>query len=168
MSEMIDVVDQDNNVVRQEPRSMIRKNALLHRSSEIIVTNTKKEYFVQKRAADKDLWPNMYEIGVGETVLAGETYEAAAERGIAEEIGVNMKPRFLFSLKIRLENNNENMRVYDCVVDKELIFADKEVSEGFFVSEDKLRKILNELQFVPPSRIIIKKYWEFKNDRKEN
>jgi len=161
--EMIDVVDEDDKVIRQETRSVMRKNALLHRSAQIIVFNEKKEIFVQKRAAHKDIWPNMFAIGVGETLSAGESYEEAAKRGLKEEIGISAEPHFLFEDKFRSDEHNVNMKVYRCTANEKLSFNDSEVIEGFFVSEEELKKMLEEKEFTPDDVQNIKKYWEMKN-----
>ncbi len=164
MEEMIDVLDESDNIVRQAARSEVRRKALLYKSSYVIVLNGKGEYFVQKRAESKDLWPGMHAIGVGETVKAGEGYEEAAVRSVLEEIGAEAKQlRQLFDIKFRSKEDNENAKVYSCVVDEELEFADGEVSEGFFATEEELRKAIAEKEFEPLSIAIIEKYWGTKN-----
>jgi len=161
--EMLDVVDEEDKVIRQEPRSVVRKNTLLHRSAQIIVQNEKGKYFVHKRATTKDIWPGMYGICVGETVKAGESYDSAAKRGVQEEIGIYTQPDFLFYDKFRSKENNSNFKVYKCVVAGELDFTDDEISEGFFVTKEELEKMLREKEFVPDDIQIIEKYWKMKN-----
>ena len=54
----------------------------------IIVRSTTGSVLVHQRAADKDVWPSMWDVMVGGVVSAGETYEVAARRELNEEIGV--------------------------------------------------------------------------------
>ena len=157
LEEVIDVVDEEDNVLRQEARSIVRQNTLLFRSVQIIVLNPEGRIFVQKRSEKKDSWPGMYAIGVGETVKTGETYEAAAIRGVKEEIGQDSKPRFICTDKFRSDESNENFHLFECVVE-DVVIDKEELSEGFFVSRTELHKMHAEGKFTPMSSHSIKKY----------
>jgi isopentenyldiphosphate isomerase len=147
--ERIDIVDGTNKVIGQAERSEVRAKKLLYRSSGIVVLNREGKLFVQKRADDKDLWPSMYEIGVGETPIAGEGQEAAAHRGLIEEIGTDGEIVPVGEFSYRGADNNENMRVYACVIGGDVSFADGEVSEGMFVTIGELKRMMKHEQFVP-------------------
>ncbi len=160
MNEMIDIVDEDDNVIGQERRSVAKRNGMLYRSSAVIVRNGRGEFFVQKRASNKDLWPGMYAVGVGETLASGESYDIAAARGLLEETGITAALKPLSAAKYRSPTNNENIRIYICITEETPIFIDNEISEGFFVPEYKLKEMLKEKEFTPTSIVIMKKYWE--------
>src|SRR5690606_23163689 len=51
--------------------------------------NGRDELLIQRRSADKDLYPNRWDFSVGEHAQPGESFEAAALRGLAEELGVH-------------------------------------------------------------------------------
>jgi isopentenyldiphosphate isomerase len=160
VTEYVDVVNENNEVVRTATRQEVKKKALLYRGSHVIVINAKKEFFVQKRSDTKDLLPGMYSVGVGETVESGESYDDAAKRGLREEIGINAEISLLFPLKFRSKEDNENCQVYNCYYNGKLNFNDKEVVEGFFVSKDELQKLLKTKPFAPVSIAIMKRYFE--------
>ena len=44
--------------------------------------------YLQRRAATKDVWPNAWDLSVGEHLQPGESFEQAAHRGLAEELSV--------------------------------------------------------------------------------
>ena len=46
---------------------------------------------VHRRADDKDVWPGRWDLAVGGVVAAGEDYDTAAVREVAEEIGVTRR-----------------------------------------------------------------------------
>lgn len=52
---------------------------------------------VHRRSDLKDLWPGRWDLAVGGVVAAGETYDEAARREVAEEIGIDGDPRPLGS-----------------------------------------------------------------------
>ena len=121
--EIIDVVDEQDAFIRKAPRSEVRKKALLHRAARVIVVNARGKILVQKRSAEKDLYPDQWDVGIGETVMSGESYESAASRGLAEEAGITgisetqLKDSFCFLQKFRSEKHNSNCKVYDLPYD---------------------------------------------------
>lgn len=54
----------------------------------ICVFNSGGELLIQKRKADKKLWPGRWDVAAAGGVSAGETSRTAAEREFAEELGV--------------------------------------------------------------------------------
>lgn len=53
----------------------------------ICIFNSYDEMLIQKRQPFKDGWPNMWDITVGGSAIAGETSYQAAKRELYEEIG---------------------------------------------------------------------------------
>ena len=105
MEEMIYVVDDDDNVVRETTRKEVRKKGLLHRDVTVVITNSRNEFLIQKRSLKKDIYPGFWDFGMSETVGAGEIYSQAAVRGLQEELGIedisekNLEKSFLFKFK---------------------------------------------------------------------
>ena len=165
--EIIDVVDGQDNFVRKAPRSEVREKALLHRAARVIVLNARGKMLVQKRAAEKDLYPGKWDVGMGETVTSGESYEAAAVRGLAEELGITgiteaqIKESFCFMQKFRSENDNSNSRVYDLNYDGEIMPDPAEVEEIRHVSAYEIRRLM-EGDFAPDGAETVRKYLEMK------
>src|SRR5262245_31616854 len=88
VEELVDIVDEDDRVVRQATRSEMRRERLLHRVVAILCFNSRGEIYVHQRTAVKDLFPSLYDMFVAGTVEAGETYEATALRELEEEVGI--------------------------------------------------------------------------------
>ena len=86
--EIVTIVDEKNRVVGAAPRSRMRADGLPHRATYILVFNDEGELFVQKRTTGKDIYPGYYDVATGGVVLAGESYEDAAERELVEELGI--------------------------------------------------------------------------------
>lgn len=88
--EYLDLVDEDDNVIGREERSVIYSQGLRnYRVVNIFIFNSKGEVLLPKRDATRRIFPNCYDFSCGEHVLAGETYEEAATRGLKEELGIN-------------------------------------------------------------------------------
>jgi len=87
-AEWVDVVDDDDRVVGRVTRAEMRTRNLLHRAVYVFVLNTRGELFVHRRTATKDVYPGYCDLTIGGVVGAGEEYDAAADRELAEELGV--------------------------------------------------------------------------------
>ncbi len=56
----------------------------------VCVFNSAGELLIQKRKADKKLWPGRWDVAAAGGVSAGETSRMAAEREFEEEMGVSL------------------------------------------------------------------------------
>jgi len=88
MSELFDVVDDQDRILRQEPRADVHRQRLLHRAVHILVFNSQGEVYLQRRSAKKDTYPNRWTTSCSGHVDAGEDYDTAAIRELAEELGL--------------------------------------------------------------------------------
>src|SRR5262245_25954953 len=86
--EIVAIVDAQNTVIGAVPRREMRAKNLLHRSTYILVCNSRGELYVQKRTLTKDVFPGYYDPATGGVVLAGESYEQGAVRELEEEMGI--------------------------------------------------------------------------------
>ncbi len=87
-SEVFDVVDEEDNVVRQETRDVVHQENLLHRAVHIFVFNKRKEVFLQKRSRLKDVHPGRWDSSAAGHLNAGEGYAETAVRELKEELGI--------------------------------------------------------------------------------
>lgn len=86
--ELFDVVDGDDELVRQATRDEVHREGLLHRAVHMFVFNRKKELFLQKRSRLKDNHPGLWDSSAAGHLNAGEDYGATAVRELGEELGI--------------------------------------------------------------------------------
>src|SRR5260370_18550514 len=86
--ERVQIVDAENRPTGSVTRREMRAKGLIHRSTYILVFNSKDEIFVQKRTLTKDVYPGYWDPCTGGVVLENESYEDGALRELEEEIGV--------------------------------------------------------------------------------
>lgn len=92
----IPIVDEQDNIIGKEERSIIHKEGLRHREVHAWLITPDKKIVFQKRALDKDTWPGYLDATAGGHVdLETETYEKAAERELLEETGIKAIPMFI-------------------------------------------------------------------------
>lgn len=87
--EWVDVVDEHDRVIRSVIRAEMRRKRLRHRAVFVAVTDGDGRLLLHRRAPTKDIWPGWFDIAVGGVVASGESYHQAAERELAEEVGVS-------------------------------------------------------------------------------
>lgn len=148
--ELIDIVDDDDAVIRKATWKEMMDKGLLHRASNIFVFNSKGELFVHKRASILKLYPGMYDVKMGGVVRAGESYENAAKRELEEEAGIkNAELNYLFSIKFRSDRNNNNRKVFRCVYDGKMKLQPEEVESGRFVTLKEAKKMMADGKLSP-------------------
>jgi len=142
MEEMIDVVDEKDNVIKVVTWKEMNANALLHRAANVILFNKKGEIFVHLRAKNLILYPGTWDIKIGGSARAGESYEECAKRELMEELGIkNAKLEYLFNLKLRTKENNNNKKVYKFIYDGKIQLDKKEVETGKFMMLEEAKKL---------------------------
>jgi isopentenyldiphosphate isomerase len=151
-AELVDVVDEHDRVVEVTTRSRMRGENLRHRSVSIAVIGSDGRLLVHRRAADKDVWPGMWDICVGGVVSSGETYEQAAGRELAEELGIHDAELLLVGAG-RYEDDAVRLigRCYRLVHDGPFRFVDGEIVEIRHVTASELHALARRADFVPDS-----------------
>lgn len=148
--ELVDWIDDDDNVISVVPRSRMRAEALLHRSVGIHVWSTEEQVLAHRRADNKDLHPGYWDLGAGGVVSAGESYDEAATRELAEELGVrDVTLEHLGSGRFDSVAFATIAHFYRVVFDGPFSFDDGEIAEARFVSVPTLRDMIATLPFMP-------------------
>jgi isopentenyldiphosphate isomerase len=86
--ELLDVINDDDLVIAQEMRSVVHRQGLQHRGVHIFLVTPGGQLLVQQRSRNQDTFPMALDCSVSEHVKAGEDYRIAADRGLAEELGL--------------------------------------------------------------------------------
>ena len=86
--EVFDVVDENDQVIRQEVRRVVHAENLRHRAVHLFVFNDAGEIFLQLRSHLKDKMPERWDSSAAGHLDAGEDYQTAALREAGEELGI--------------------------------------------------------------------------------
>lgn len=89
MTELFECWNDAGEYLGLMPRETVHARGLWHRSAHVFLFNGRDELLIQQRSAGKDLYPNRWDFSVGEHAQPGESFEAAALRGLAEELDVH-------------------------------------------------------------------------------
>ena len=169
MREIIDVVDEKDNFIRKTSRKEVREKALLHRTCRVVIVNEEHKLIVHKRSKSKDIYPNHFDIGMAETVKSGESYEAAAVRGLKEEFGIfnisniQLMRSFLFKINYRSKKHNIICKVYKLSYKGKLKLQEEEVEDAKFLTIEEVKRLMNKMPFHPVGKIVFDRYLELKS-----
>ena len=134
--ELLAVVDAHDQVIDVMPRSEVHRLGLMHRSVHILVFNSARELFIQKRSMRKDSNPGLWDSSAAGHVDAGEDYLACAQRELGEELGL-FRPRSLealFRLPASPTTGMEHCTVYRCLYDGVMVLQEEEIERGLWIT----------------------------------
>ncbi|MEA2715647.1 MAG: hypothetical protein QOG91_675 [Candidatus Parcubacteria bacterium] len=97
--QLLEVVDEGDMAIGQTTRGKIHEDGLLHREIHVWFATPEGQIIFQRRAADKDTYPNLLDSTVGGHVDPGMTYDQTAVKEMEEETGVRASPSDLHFLK---------------------------------------------------------------------
>ncbi len=139
--ELFDVVDDKDQVLRQETRAVVHREDLLHRAVHIFVFNKHRELFLQKRSRLKDKHPGVWDSSAAGHLDAGEDYQMTAVRELEEELGIkNTQLQEVGELIPACANTGwEHIMLYVARHDGALRFPCSEIEAGQWVSVEEIR-----------------------------
>jgi isopentenyl-diphosphate delta-isomerase type 1 len=177
--ELFDVVDQHDCVVRRETRHEVHRQRLLHRAVHILLFNTRGEVYLQRRSPGKDTFPNRWTTSCSGHVDAGEDYDIAAQRELAEELGLNFPDIIGYTSRLASpatsdaptlqpfikhppcrETGWEFIWIYSLTTDVAPRPDPAEISDGLWLTpEDLTRRIAMEPNSFTPSMRLVWRLW---------
>ncbi len=138
--EIYNIVDENDCIIGKASRKHIHQNNLLHRSVHILVFNSQKKLYLQKRALSKDENPGLWDTSSAGHVDAGESYDDCACRELLEELDIKADLTPFIKIAACHETYGEHIQVYTCVTDDEIRINPEEISEGAFFDLLQIKK----------------------------
>lgn len=144
--EMFDVVDEQDEVVKQAARAEVHEKNWRHRAVHIFVSNKSGDLYLQKRSALKDRHAEQWDSSAAGHLDAGEDYEAAARRELFEELNVKARAvdgveelREVARIEACEETGWEFVRLYQCQISGKIRTHGREIECGAYFPMDLLR-----------------------------
>ena len=158
MEEKIDVLNELGEFTgKVATRDECHQKGLCHRAVYAFIIDKKENVLLQKRSANKKMWPNMWDVTVGGHVNSNEFGRQALIREVKEELGIDIKDdeiKYLIgSTSISKKENIIDKHYNECYlitkeIDIEKIDLQKEeVSEvKYFTKREILERINNNYE----------------------
>jgi len=155
MDEMVYEVDDADTVLRAVRRGDLTDQCLRHRSVGVLFRDAEGRILVHRRAKTKRMFPQYYDMFVAGMVPFGESYDEAAHREAAEEVGqTGVRLRTLGRFRFDDAVVPQCTTMYEAVVTGPVVPQASEVEWFGFLTEDEVRRALDEWQFCPDSRAL--------------
>jgi len=138
--ELFDVVDPQDRVLGQAPRSEVHAHRWLHRAVHIFVFNSRGELLIHQRSATKDECPLKFTSSASGHLHAGEDYETAAIRELMEELSLEAPLEFLTKLPAGPETSYEHSALYRATTDEPPTFLTEEILDGAYHAPEHITR----------------------------
>lgn len=165
MDEMIDILDETTGqkTGKSIPKDEAHRTGEWHGSIHVlIVDNQREKTLLQKRCANKKLYPNIWDIAVGGHISAGEDALLSAQRELKEELGLNSNSydiKYIETIKEKLNNNgvisNEFVSIFIVYSDidiNDIKLQVEEVSEAKWCTKSELNELIKTNKILPHVR----------------
>ncbi|RZS90512.1 NUDIX hydrolase [Aquimarina brevivitae] len=112
--EFIDILNKDGTPTQTTAlKSEAHKLGLFHKSVHLWIATPKKELIIQKRAANKDTFPDLWDVSVAGHIGAGEEAQQALIRETKEEIGIVVTKESLRFIGVRCSQKKPTLSIID-------------------------------------------------------
>lgn len=147
--ELVERVDEADRVVGVVERAEAVRRGWLHRVAVTVCRDAGGRVLVHRRADGVSRFPGQYDWLVGGGVDVGESWEEAAARELAEELGVRADVRFAFKFLCRGAISPYWLGVHEAVVAEEIVPDPAEIAWHGWFAEGELWELTRQLPFVP-------------------
>jgi len=139
-AELLDVVDENDVVIEQRPRSEIHAEKLLHRAVHVFLQNKAGEIYLQLRSHLKDTHSGKWDSSASGHVDPGESYLECAERELWEEVWVHPKGELTRVARIDASDatDQEFIEVFLAEPKGKIRVHGKEVDSGRYFSLEQI------------------------------
>ena len=166
--ELWDLYDQDRHptgeiLERGKPVPPGRYHLVVH----VVIFNSKGEMLIQQRQPFKEGWPNLWDITVGGSAVAGDDSRSAAEREVMEELGLPIDlsgemPKII----LPFDQGFDDIYIITMDVDlSALHLQESEVQAVRWAGMEDIFALMEAGQFLPYHRSLIELLFAMKDSR---
>lgn len=133
----------------------------------ICLFNNKGQMLIQKRVDDKDLWPSVWDVTAGGSMIAGENSQQSAQRELFEELGVehNFSSERPY-VTVHFEKGFDDYYLIKKEVDENtLTFQASEVSTAKWATCQEIKQMIDNKTFIPYKKSLIEFLFDCLNKR---
>lgn len=143
--EILDLVDDNDNVIGQEERTIALKNNRKNiRVINIFVYTSDNRIIVPLRSSNRRIFPNCYDFSVGGFVTSGDGYEKTAYKELEEELGITgVKLEELGYFHPEELGTACFSKLYKLVYDGVLNYDRDGITDIFYLTEKEIKEMIN-------------------------
>ena len=156
--ELVALVDEDGRVLGSAPRSVVRRDNLLHAATAVLVRDPAGRIYVHRRSDTKDWAPGAWDAAAGGVMVVGEVPYDSALRELDEELGISGVALAALGTH-RYEDATVRCveHAFETVWDGPVRHQPEEVAEGRWATLAELADLLADpgVAFVPDTRQLL-------------
>ncbi|MFJ3978149.1 NUDIX hydrolase [Streptomyces sp. NPDC090021] len=158
MGERVERVDEQDEVLGVVDRGEAIRRGWLHRVATIVCRDGEGRILVHRRPDHAARFPGHLNWMLGGAVDVAESYEAAAARELAEELGVLARPRFVLKFLCAGAISPYWLGLHEVVVTGPVRPDPAEIARHDWVTEAELAELVGLQTFVPDAREAFDRY----------
>jgi len=158
MGELVERVDEHDQVIGVVDRAEAIRQGWLHRIATVACRDEAGRFFVHRRAYDMSRFPGQYNWLVGGAADPGESYQQAAARELAEELGVHAVPRPVLTFLCAGAISPYWLGIHEAVVTTPIRPCPREIAWHAWLTEPELLDLVAHPDFVPDARTAFTHY----------
>lgn len=102
---MLNIVNDKDEIIGQASRKDVHRKGLLHREIHVYFVNSAGQVIFQRRAKDKETYPNLLDATVGGHVEIGDSYLDTAIKESVEETGLKINQHELILINQAIDKS---------------------------------------------------------------
>ncbi|MET8827604.1 NUDIX domain-containing protein [Streptomyces sp. NPDC004610] len=157
-TELVERVNEQDEVLEVVSRAEAIRHKWLHRIATVVCRDPAGRILVHRRPSDATLFPGRFNWMLGGAVGVGESYGSAAARELAEEIGVEARPRFVLKFRCEGAISPYWLALHEVVLDAPIRPHPTEVAWHTWLPEDEVHALSRHEHFVPDAREALTRY----------
>ncbi|MER7468338.1 NUDIX domain-containing protein [Streptomyces sp. NPDC097981] len=158
MVELVEQVNEQDRVVGIVDRGEAIRERWLHRVATTVCRDADGRILVHRRPDDASRFPGQFNWMLGGAVDVGESYEEAAARELAEELGVHVEPRFVLKFLCDGAISPYWLGLHEVVITTQVQPDPREVAWSDWLTEPELEDLVRHQGFIPDAREAFDRY----------
>lgn len=157
-AELVERVDEHDEILAVVSRSEAIRNRWLHRIATIVCRDPSGRVLAHRRPDHAARFPGRFNWMLGGAVAVGESYEQAAARELAEELGIRGRPRLVFKFRCAGAISPYWLGLHEVVVAGPVKPDPEEIAWHDWLTEPELVELVRHEAFVPDAREAFGRY----------
>lgn len=159
-NDVVEIVDDNNRPFAVLAKDMAHRQLLKHRSVQVLVFDTGKKLYLQKRNTRKKFFSGRWDVSARTHPGINESSAGAAIRALREELRLETDdPQYVRTIPACPETGFEFVTIYAVMKNTQTIIPNlDEVSEGYYFSQEELTCLIKEFrELLTPNLVTL---WE--------
>ncbi|MCF1595490.1 NUDIX hydrolase [Streptomyces muensis] len=156
--ELVERVDEHDEILGVVSRSEAIRHGWLHRIATVVCRDPAGRTLVHRRPDHASRFPGRFNWMLGGAVEVGESYEEAAARELAEELGVRASPGLVFKFPCAGAISPYWLGLHEVVVSGPVEPDPEEIAWHGWLTDSELADLVRHDDFVPDAREAFDRY----------